>query len=369
MAAVATSIRVDLMTPAFFPEVRRGTERFTRELADGLRQRGHRPRVLTSHPGGLDRSVEDGLPIVRVPRPFDARLQRRMREEYTSHTPFSYLALRLGRPDLAHAMHGPDAVAALRWKRATGKPVLYSFHGIPDHDGMFERRRRLDYVSEALAGCDAVAVSSHAAKEAFAYWFGYDRARVIHPGVNLDTFRVGAERDPEPTILCTASVDTPRKNVPHIVAALATVRRSRPEARLVLIRPRNEKLMAQLSATGVEFIDPVDDPHVLADAYGRAWVSVLASFGEAFGLVLAEALACGTPVVGTKVGGIEEIVDRPEIGRLFPLGDVDALAGALLDAFDLAEDPGTRAACRARAEAFSTDTFTQHYVDLYQELL
>jgi glycosyltransferase involved in cell wall biosynthesis len=91
--------------------------------------------------------------------------------------------------------------------------------------------------------------------------------------------------------------------------------------------------------------------------------------GEAFGLVLLEAMACGTPVVGSNVGGIPEVVDRPEVGRLLEGFDVGELATALLETLELADDPATRAACRARAEELSTDRTTEQYLDLYEELL
>lgn len=365
----ARSLRVDLLSPCFWPEVRRGTERFTRELADGLLARGHRPRLITSHPGKPTRTVEDGLPIWRVWRPPDGRLRRRRWEEYVTHTPLSYLALRAGDAEIAHAMHGPDAVAALRWKEHTGRPVVWSFMGIPHHDGMFERRKRLDYVVKALAGVDAVVGLSQAAVDAFERWFGYE-ARLISPGANLAAFPLGRERAEAPTIICSADMLVPRKRVDLVIEAFGRVRAKRPDARLLLSRPRDaERGEAMIAdAGGVELVD-VDDRAALARAYGAAWVSVLASIGEAFGLVLVEALACGTPVVATRTGGMVEIVDRPEIGRLFEPGDVAALADALLGALELAEDPATRAACRSRAEAFSTDVTTDRYVDLYRELL
>ncbi|MEJ7784165.1 MAG: glycosyltransferase family 4 protein [Solirubrobacteraceae bacterium] len=367
--AGSRSLRVDLLTPCFWPEVRRGSERFTRELADGLLERGHRPRLITSHPGKPSRRVEDGLPVVRVPRPPDRRLRRRMWEDYVTHLPLSRLVLGTGDADLAHATYGPDAAMAARWGTRTGRPVVFSFMGIPDHDAMFERRKRLDYFVEALAGCDVVVALSQAAVDGFERWFGH-QARLIPPGVNLEAFPLASERAERPTIICAADLGEPRKNVGLLVEAFARVRRDRPDVRLVLSRPRSAVAAEAFvgDAPGVELTD-LDDRAALARAYGEAWVSVLASTGEAFGLVLVEALSCGTPVVATRAGGMAEIVDRPEIGRLFGPGDEAGLARALAEALELAEDPATRAACRTRAEDFSTDRTTEQYVELYQELL
>lgn len=124
---------------------------------------------------------------------------------------------------------------------------------------------------------------------------------------------------------------------------------------------------------GVSLID-LDDRAALARAYSEAWVSVLPSFGEAFGLVLVEAMACGTPVVATRLDTTAEVVDRAETGRLFgdgpgSPGEVEDLERALLEAIELAEGPGTRAACRRHAERFSTERTADGYEALYRELL
>jgi glycosyltransferase involved in cell wall biosynthesis len=68
--------------------------------------------------------------------------------------------------------------------------------------------------------------------------------------------------------------------------------------------------------------------HEVARLMAGSALLVLASRAEAFGTVLAEALACGTPVVSTRSGGPEDYV-TPEIGRLVPVGDPEALADAL----------------------------------------
>ena len=77
-----TALRVALLSPVFWPEVRRGSERFARELADGLITRGHEPTLITSHRGATTVCMEDGLRVIRLWRPPDARLERRMFERH-----------------------------------------------------------------------------------------------------------------------------------------------------------------------------------------------------------------------------------------------------------------------------------------------
>jgi glycosyltransferase involved in cell wall biosynthesis len=369
-------VRVAFLNPCFWPEVRRGSERMIRELADGLIERGHHPRLITSHPGRPARSTEDGLPIVRHWRPPRSRLERRQFEQYLTHVPFSYLSLRTGADDLAHALYPTDALAAGRWTRRTGRPSILGYMGIPDHPGVTSRRLRTRITFEAASGCTAVTALSKTAAEAFWRWLGIE-ARVIHPGVDLSAFAPRADRAELPTLFCAAPPDVERKRVGLLISAFRLVRRERRDARLVLLRPRNPGLADRVMRTesGIELVDPVEDPAALAPRYGEAWASVLPSTGDSFGIVLIESLACGTPVVGSDRGAIPEVIDRDAIGRLFDGdervdGELDrALARALLEALELAQDPATATACRARAEEFSNDRCVEAYLALYRELL
>jgi phosphatidylinositol alpha-mannosyltransferase len=354
-------VKVALLGPADWPEVRRGGERYARELGWGLLAAGHQPRLITAHPGPPQRLVEDGLPIVRHWRPPDGRLRRRAYEDYLTHVPFSYLSLRLGDDDVAVAFYNTDALAAVRWSERTGKPAVYCNLGIPHRAWLAKRRLRLKTVLRAVEGSAAVVALSRTAQEGFRRWLGVD-ARVIYPPVDVRRFRPG-ERAPEPTIVCPADARQPRKRVGLLVEAFRLVRRERPGARLVLSAPADVP-----EGDGVEVRD-LDDAAALAAAYASAWVCALPSIGEAFGLVLVEALACGTPVVGSDHGALPEVIDRPEIGRTFSGDEPEALARALLEALELAGDPSAKAACRARAEEFSVERCVAAHLALYEELL
>lgn len=363
-------MRVALLSPCYWPECRRGTERFTRELADGLLAHGHDPRLITSHPGWPQKAVEDGMEVLRLPRPPQSRLLRRGFEPYLTHVPLSYGALRTGGYDIAHAMYPADALAAARWRRRTGRPAVLSYMGIPDRRGLREFRRRLEVLLRALEGCDMVVALSRHAAEAFRYWLGYE-PRVIAPGVDVGRFQPAPRRAAEPTIICSAAVEEPRKHVGLLIDAFALVRRELPDARLVLSRPSDLQAIRRrgidVDLPGLEWAN-LDDTGALASAYGEAWVAALPSAAEAFGLVLLEAMACGTPVVGYRDGGIPELIDDARIGRLFERLEARALADALLEAVELAHAPETAAACRAQAEEYSTERCTKRYLALYREL-
>jgi glycosyltransferase involved in cell wall biosynthesis len=365
----AGALRPALLAPSFFPEVRRGGERIVRELADELVAAGHRPRLITSHPGRPSRTVEDGLEVERNWRPPAARLRRREFEDHLTHVPFSYLSLVRGEADLAHAFYPTDALAATRWARSAGRPAILTHMGVPHRRGIATRRLRAEALTRAVREADAVTVLSRTAADAMRRWVGAE-ARVIHPGVNLDLFTPGGTRAEAPTIACLADPSAENKRVPLLIDGFLRLRRDRPGARLLLMRPDDPVLAARLAAPdGVELVSPGWRPEDVAEVYRSAWVTALPSWGESFGIVLVESLACGTPVVGSDRGAIPEVVDDDAVGRLFSGDSPDAVAGALAEALELAEDPATPATCREHAARFSTERMGEEYMRLYDELL
>jgi glycosyltransferase involved in cell wall biosynthesis len=166
-----------------------------------------------------------------------------------------------------------------------------------------------------------------------------------------------------------AGVLTPLKNVHVLIEAFA--RGAPPDARLWLIgKPENatyaDELRAQVARLGVAdrvtFAGMLSQTE-LAAQMARARVLVLPSASEGLGRVLVEALLCGTPVIGTRVGGIPDVVRDNENGLLIPPNDADALADALarLYADDALVD---RFGEQGRAFALSlasTEAFVQGY--------
>ena len=310
--------------------------------------------------------MEDGLPVARFWRPPPRGLLDLWGfESHLTHWPFTEMSLRRGHDDVAHAVFTTDALAAGRWTSATGRPSVLTYMGIPDRLG--DRRLRRRITRRAVEEVTTTVVLSRAAADALRASLGVE-ARVIAPGVDVEAFGPGPGRSEQPAILFAAAPEEPRKRIGLLLSAFDLVRRERPTARLLVSRPRSTASVAGLDRPGVELLD-LDDRDALVAACRTAWVAALPSEGEAFGLVLTEALACGTPVVAANLGGMREIVDRDSVGRLFDGDDPKALAYTLLEVLELVGDPVTPAACRKRALDFSTARTTDAYVHLYRELL
>jgi len=133
---------------------------------------------------------------------------------------------------------------------------------------------------------------------------------------------------------------------------------------------RLQVLSAKLGlASHVRFIN-AQPQHVLAQYYAAADVFVMPSHYESFGMVVLEAMACGTPVVASRVGGLTSTVVSGQTGFLVPQGDGLAFAQAILR---LLASATLHAAC-ARASVRRAQMFTwPHIVDrtlqLYGRLL
>ncbi len=126
------------------------------------------------------------------------------------------------------------------------------------------------------------------------------------------------------------------KGLAPLLGAFAELAPKRPELSLILVGEDGGEARGTLEEAArrglgerVRWVGFVAEDALLASAYAEAECLVLPSEYEAFGLVLVEALAQGTPVVASRVGGMREIVEPGRNGALVPPGDPRALAQAL----------------------------------------
>jgi phosphatidylinositol alpha-mannosyltransferase len=347
-------MRIALLHPTYWPEVRRGAERLVHDLAGWLTGAGHEVTVLTTHRGGARTTHEDGFRVVRAWRPPDRILQRRAYEDYLGAIPAQALGVAQGDFDVAQGFFPVSAWAAQTARALGGPPVVYSKLGIPTRSYLVARRYRLPMNLSLAREAAECSVLSEAAAEPFRRYLLRD-PEVIPPGVRCADFEVDEKRAEEPTIVYAGSPSDPRKRLPLLARAFTTLRRRRPDVRLQVAGRREPWFRFDLP-DGAEWVDG-DRTDQLARTFAAAHVAVLPAVHEAFGLVLAEALAAGTPVVAADSGASPEIV-TPAVGRLFAPDDVDALVRALEEVLDLGD---VREACRAHARQWDWDAVGPRY--------
>jgi glycosyltransferase involved in cell wall biosynthesis len=156
----------------------------------------------------------------------------------------------------------------------------------------------------------------------------------------------------------------PAKDYPTLLRAFAVASRKQA-VRLLIVGegPLRGEIEALIELLGLS--DRVRLPGHVPNPY--VWLNhadqfVLSSAWEGFGNVIVEAMHCGVPVVSTDCrSGPREILDDGKYGRLVPVGDVDALARAMLDSLTEYHDP---AMLRARAHQFSVAQAADDYLAL-----
>ena len=219
-------------------------------------------------------------------------------------------------------------------------------HPLALETGLDERQRQHLYTSErqALRQVRQVIVTSPNTARALAdYQVPLARCAVILPGVDAAPLATGSN-NVELNLLCAASL-TPRKGHAVLFRALAQLR-DRPwrlrcagsDAHDPATTAHLRALLKALALTNrIELLGELETA-ALDAAYQQADIFVLPSFYEGYGMVLAEALARGLPIISTTAGAIPDTVPAAA-GWLVPPGDEAALAKALAGLMD---EPGLR---------------------------
>ncbi len=294
--------------------------------------------------------------------------------------------------DLVHSHYWLSGWAGMGLSREWGVPHVVTFHTLAKikmqaRPGEKETQLRINTEGEIIREADAIVVSTQQEKDDIAelYETPAPDTWVIPAGVDPELFRPGDKAEarqrlglPDGKIILSVGRTEPLKGFDILINALALLD-GHDDAKLVIVggnRSRDKELARLTSLTSslglqdrVTFTGAVDQSE-LPSYYNAADVFVLPSYYESFGLVALEAMACGTPVIASRVGGLKTFIESGKSGYLVPWQSPEPFAHSLKT---LLSRPSLRdafgSAARAKAKTMDWSNSAGRLSTLYQSLL
>jgi glycosyltransferase involved in cell wall biosynthesis len=342
-------MKIMIVTPYFHPEVG-GLENYAVNIARGLHQKGHEVFVVTSK-SAPELSADSGLDGIRI-----KRLPIAFKMSNTPMNLFWYYMLKkiikVEKPDIINA-HSPVSYIADMAARAAGQiPFVLTYHNDLTKTGliagtlskvyyrMFSRRtmRRSNQI---------IATSSHYI-ESSPYLRKYrDKISVVPPGVDLGVYNESVDsrwlKDQYPDkriVLFVGSLNKTHahKGIGTLLKAVKQVQKTIPNVQLIVVGkgdaiPTYQREAKDLGIEGAVSFTGFASNQDLPKYYAGADIFVLPSTtdAEGFGMVILEAAACGTPSIGSDIGGIPIAIEAGQTGDLSVPGSTESLASKLRD--------------------------------------
>ena len=357
-----------------YPPRTGGGATYAYELANALGERGHNVDVYTQ-------TVPDGGETPQSHPNVDVNRVIKSRPFVVFSTIYFSIACRFGidsdQYDVVHGTLMPASTVAFGpwFIESFDAPVVLTSHGTSyDEARSVNPETFPDYlfryffhpvnvVLDAYSGRLAdqiIAVSDHTREQLRdLYRFDESKLQTVPPGIDTERFSETPGSHPGvpdegDSILVLSRLD-PRKGIDKAIRAFAEL--DRPDATLLIAGTgRLESSLKELATElgvreDVEFLGFVPDEE-LPELYSSVDLFVLPSEYEGFGIVFMEAMACGTPVVGTDVGGIPTAVADGETGYLVPRDGVDELADRMVY---LLSEPGRYDAMATKSREWADD--------------
>ena len=387
-----------------------GMNVYVRDLSRELIRRGHQVDVYTrSQDSTIPRvhnSLGQGGRVIHVPagpeHPYSKHLVYDHLTEFT-HGVMAQAEVDDIRYDVLHSHYWLSGVVAQELREHWDTPIVHMFHtlgkmknAVAQHPDEIEPARRIEMESQIVRFADALVAATPIEKEQLVRLYGAnaDRIHVISPGVDTERFHpiprdTAKERIalcPDCCIILFVGRIEPLKGIDNLLHAIALVVECCPDLREWIRVPiiggdpdriheademvRLQDLREELGIEDVVTFLGARDQDMLQYYYSAAEMVVMPSDYESFGMVALEAMACGTPVIASDVGGLAFLVKDGRTGYRVPARDPDALAAKitrLLTNKGLQRRIGHRAACWA--EAYAWPQIADRIEALYAEVM
>ena len=285
--------------------------------------------------------------------------------------------------DILHAHNAfPECVASVK-AFGKNKPMIVTVHG--SDINLFAMKPHLSPdIVNSLNSVDRIICVSRSLSDTLGEIGVATATEVIPNGIDTDLFSpgdrtnacksLGLEPD-RPRIIFVGNFHK-NKGIEYLIRSMPVVLEKYPDCELVVLgaRPGSKDMIIYDNVIAeVNVKDAIKIVVKVAHEILPLWMHasdllVLPSLKEGFGIVLAEALACGKPVVAAKSGGPEDIV-KEGLGVLVPPGDYEALGAGILQVLDGKGIENTQAMVKSVISRFSYDIITQKILDVYSDVL
>ncbi len=340
-----------------------------------LKHRGHDARIITPEPRGYKGDPPEGIIFIGNSTDWKAPTATTIQVSAAGDPDKIHSVLEAEKFDLIH-FHEPWIPILSRQILSRSNTInVATFHAKLPDNVMSKTIERVitPYTRSVLKYIDVMTAASQPGSE-------YIRSLTTKPiyliptGIDLREYKPGpvSELLKKPTIFYVGRLEK-RKGVKYLLQAFVHVQAKLPEAQLVIAgdgpdRKKLELLANELGLKNVKFLGYIDDPEKIKWLQTCTVFCAPSIYGEGFGIVNIEALACGAPVVaGANPGFASALPGRGMLGLVNPYDAADFARRLVVHL----QDPGLRAFWRKWSKdyvkQFDYRTVVDQYEDIYKE--